>query len=1037
MENFIASLLKQRLLVCFCFFLCIAGGINAFLNLPIDAFPDLANNQVQVLTEAHGMAPVEVEQLVTIPIESIMNGLPGVVQVRSISKFGLSVVTVVFQDHVDTYFARQVVLERLQSAKSRLPKDVDPQLGPITTAMGEIYQYVVDGKGYSASELKTLQDWDIRYQLRTVPGVTEVNTWGGLTQEYVITIIPSRLQQYGLTLKDVFTSIASDNENFGAGIIDHDSEQYTVRGLGRLHSLDDIANITVSTQNGAPVYVKNIAQVSYGHALRQGAATKDGKGEVVTAIVMMLKGENSREVIKRIQERIKEVRKSLPEAVTLVPFYDQAHLVEQTIHTVQTNLIEGGFLVIVVLLFMLGNFTAALIVALTIPLSLLFSFMGMREMGITANVMSLGAIDFGMIVDGSIVMVENSLSKLSRARPDEDRIELIQDSVREMARPIFFGIIIITVVYMPILSLQGMEYKMFSPMVFTVCFALLGSLLVALTLVPTLCGLLLRGKISESESWIIDLIKPVYIRALDLALKYKAPTVLVAIIAFTFAVALIPRLGTEFVPQFDEGDMIVETRNIPSISLPEALKVSTRIEKVLGPFPEVKTVVSKTGRPDLATDPMGVYQTDVYVILKPKSEWPTGMTRVKLVEEMRSRLNQDVPEANYNFTQPIAMRVNELVSGVRADVAVKIFGDDIDVLQSKAEEIKKVIADIPGQADLQVEQLTGSGQLLITPDRARMARYGVHIDDIRTVIQTAVLGTPVSEILDGRKRFDIRVKFPEITQDTIASVDNLLIETAAGQRIPLSQVAKTELTQGLDAINREFSQRRIIVQCNVHGKDIGSFVQEGQKKIARAVKLPPGYYIQWGGQFENQQRAMQRLLFVVPLSVFIIFFLLLTTFRSVKDALIVMTNIPFALIGGVFALWIRGMYLSVPAAIGFIALFGVAVLNGLVLISKVNFLVTDGAIVDQAIRHAAATRLRPVLMTALVATLGFFPMATSTGAGAEVQKPLATVVIGGLVTSTFLTLFVLPVIYDWVTKGRRKRPSPLVSATLTKEEDDK
>lgn len=838
----------------------------------------------------------------------------------------------------------------------------------------------------------------------------------------MITIIPARLQQYGLTLKDVFSAISSDNENFGAGIIDHDSEQYTVRGVGRLHSLDDIANITVSTQNGAPVYVKNIAQVSYGHALRQGAATKDGKGEVVTAIVMMLKGENSREVIKRIQERISEVRKSLPEAVTLKPFYDQAHLVEQTIHTVQTNLVEGGFLVIVVLLFMLGNFTAAIIVALTIPLSLLFSFMGMREMGITANVMSLGAIDFGMIVDGSIVMVENSLSRLSRTRPDEDRIAVIQDSVREMARPIFFGVLIITVVYMPILSLQGMEYKMFSPMVFTVCFALLGSLLIALTLVPTLCSIFLRGKISESESWIIDIIKPIYVRALDVALKYKTLTVIFAGAAFVFAVALIPMLGTEFVPQLDEGDMIIETRNIPSISLPEALKVSTRIEKSLAPFPEVKTVVSKTGRPDLATDPMGVYQTDVYVILKPKSDWPAGQTREKLVDAMRSKLNQDVPEANYNFTQPIAMRVNELVSGVRADVAVKVFGDDIEVLQT--EEIKNVIAGISGQTDLQVEQLTGSRQLLITPNRSRMARYGVHIDDIRTVIQTAVIGTPVSEIPDGRKRFDIRVKFPEITQDTIASIDNLLIETAAGQRIPLSQVAKTELIQGLDAINREFSQRRIIVQCNVRGKDIGSFVQEGQQKIAKAIKLPPGYYIQWGGQFENQQRAMQRLMFVVPLSVFIIFFLLLTTFRSVKDALIVMTNIPFALIGGVIALWVRGMYLSVPASIGFIALFGVAVLNGLVLISKVNFLVTDGEIVDQAIRHGAATRLRPVLMTALVATLGFLPMATSTGAGAEVQKPLATVVIGGLVTSTLLTLFVLPVIYDWTSKGRRRRPHP-------------
>lgn len=1020
MENFIASFVKQRLLVCFFFLLCILGGIAAFLSLPIDAFPDLANNQVQVLTEAAGMAPAEVEQLVTIPIESIMNGLPKVVQVRSVSKFGLSVVSVVFQDSVDTYFARQVVLERLQSAKSRLPKGIDPQLGPITTAMGEIYQYVVAGQGYTAADLKTLQDWDVRYQLRTVPGVTEVNTWGGFTREYVVTVIPARLQQYGLTLKEVFTAIEDNNDNFGAGIIDQDSEQYTVRGVGRLGTLEDIGSITVKTQNGAPVYIRNIAQVSYGHALRQGAATQDGKGEVVTGIVMMLKGENSREVIERIQDRIKEVRKSLPEAVTLRPFYDQAHLVDQTIHTVQSNLIEGGILVIAVLLLMLGNLTAAIIVALTIPLSLLFSFMGMREMGITANIMSLGAIDFGMIVDGSIVMVENSLTRLSHASEGEDRLSVIQESVREMARPIFFGVLIITVVYMPILSLQGMEYKMFSPMVFTVCFALLGSLLIALTLVPVLCSLLLRGKISEKENWLIGLIKPPYLYCLKFAIKQKVLTVSLAALAFSGSLALIPLLGTEFVPQLDEGDMIIETRNIPSISLTEALRVSTRIETTLNPFPEVKTVVSKTGRPDLATDPMAVYQTDVYVILKPKSEWPAGVTRNSLIEEMRGKLNQEVPDANYNFTQPIAMRVNELVSGVRADVAVKIFGDDVKILQEKAEEIKSIVASIQGQTDLQVEQLSGSGQLMVTPDRAKMARYGVDIADIRAVVQTAVIGTAVSEILDGRKRFDIRVKFPEIKHDTIQSIENLLIETRTGQLIPLTQVADIQLIQGLDAINREFSQRRIIVQCNVHARDIGTFVQEGQAKIAKQIKLPPGYYIQWGGQFENQQRAMQRLSFVVPLSIMIIFFLLFTTFGSIKDALVVMTNVPFALIGGVVALWVRGMYLSVPASIGFIALFGVAVLNGLVLISSINRLIAKGDTIENAVTSAASSRLRPVLMTALVATLGFLPMAISNGAGAEIQKPLATVVIGGMVTSTILTLLVLPVLYLWAARSRKQ-----------------
>ncbi|MGE0201546.1 MAG: efflux RND transporter permease subunit [Candidatus Melainabacteria bacterium] len=1020
MENFLSSLIKQRLLICIVFFLCILGGVISFKNLPIDAFPDLTNNQVQILTEAPGMAPVEAEQLVTVPIESIMNGLPKVAEVRSISKFGLSVVTVVFEDNVDTYFARQLVNERLQSAKSRLPDNINPELGPITTGMGEIYQYVVEGHGYSAIDLKTLHDWEIKYQLRTVPGVNEINTWGGFTQEYQVTVFPEKLMQFGLTMNDVFEALKNNNDNFSGGIIEHHSEQYIVRGLGRVNSLEDIGNILIKKQGEAPIPINQVARLEYGKALRQGAVTKDGMGEVVTGIVMMLKGENSREVIERVKEKMTEIKKGLPEGIHLHAFYDQTQLVEQTIKTVETNLVEGGMLVIVVLLVMLGNLRAALIVASVIPISMMFSFMGMKALGLSANIMSLGAIDFGMIVDGSIVMVENTVRKLSHPdNPKSSTFEVIQDSLKEMARPILFGILIITVVYMPILALEGMEYKMFSPMVFTVCFALLGSLITAMTLVPVLCSFFLKGKVTEKDSFVIKAVREPYLKLLDKALNNRQKTVGIAVVLFVLTMASLPFMGTEFVPELDEGDLIIEVRNIPSISLNEATVVSTRIEKVVKQVPEVVTVVSKTGRPDLATDPMGVYQTDVYVMLKPKNQWSWGRTKENIVEELSERLNQNIPGTSFNFTQPIAMRVDELVSGVRSDIAVKLFGDDINILMAKAGEIEKVVRTVKGVADLQVEKLSGSGQLLITPDRQKMARYGVNIADIRTLVETAILGTPVAEVLDGKKRFTLRVKFPEGSAIEPEAIERLLIETANGPRIPLAQVAKVETGQGLEVVNREFGQRRIIVQSNVRGRDIGSFVKEGQEKIEKAVKLPPGYYIEWGGQFENQQRAMNKLMLVVPLSILIIFFLLMATFSSYKHALLVMLNVPFALIGGVIALWVRGMYLNVPACIGFIALFGVAVLNGLVLVSYINQLRAEGKDVLTAIQEGAETRLRPVLMTALVATLGFMPMALSTGSGAEVQKPLATVVIGGLITSTLLTLVVLPVIYSWISQKEK------------------
>ncbi len=1020
MEQFLANLIKQRLLICLAFVFVVIGGVFAYRSLPIDAFPDLTNVQVQVITEAPGMPPIEAEQLVTVPIESILNGLPKVEQVRSVSKFGLSIVTVVFQDNVDTYFARQLVNERLQSARSRLPDGISPQLGPIATGMGEIYQYVVEGKGYSARELKTLHDWDIKYQLRTVPGVNEVNTWGGQTLEYVITLFPERLAQYDLTFRDVFAALKNNNENYSGGIIEHDAEQYIIRGLGRVETLEDIGNIVVSRKGTVPITLKNIAQIGFGDALRQGAVTKDGQGEVVTGLVMMLKGENSREVIERVKEKVQAIRKSLPEGIQLKPFYDQTRLVEQTIHTVQTNLLEGGMLVIVVLLLLLGNLRAALIVAVVIPISMMFSLMGMKALGLTANIMSLGAIDFGMIVDGAIVMVENTVRKLAHAEPGvtQDTEAVVQQSLKEMARPILFGILIITVVYMPILALEGMEYKMFSPMVFAVCFALLGSLLCALTLVPVLCTFFLKGKVKERESFLIQKLRPAYLNLLEKAMAHRKMTVAIAVVLFLVTVASVPFLGTEFVPQLDEGDILIETINLPSISLAEKLKVTTQIEQSIQDIPEIETVVSKSGRPDLATDPMGVYQADVYVMLNPKPSWRAGITKEKLIAEIDRRLNRDIPGTHFNFTQPIAMRVDELVSGVRSDIAIKLFGEDFKVLTEKAQEIERVMRSVSGQRDLQTEKLEGSSQIVITPDRVKMARYGVQISDMKALVGTAVLGEAVSEVLEGRKRFSMRVKFPGGSQTDPLLLQSLLLDTSTGQRIPLGQVATVQTEEGLEVINRESAQRRIVVMCNVDGRDIGSFVREGQQKIKEAVQLPPGYYVEWGGQFENQQRAMQKLMMVVPLSIVIIFLLLMATFSSVRHSLLVMLNVPFALIGGVIALWVRGMYLNVPASIGFIALFGVAVLNGLVLVSTINQFLKEGQPLPLAIKNAASTRLRPVLMTALVAILGFLPMALSHGAGAEVQKPLATVVIGGVFTSTLLTLVVLPVIYGWMQAGR-------------------
>lgn len=1031
--------LQQRLLVFALVLFLVAAGLFALTTIPIDAFPDLTNNQVNIVTEAPGMAAAEVEQLVTYPLESGMMGIRNTEEVRSISKFGLSIITIVFDDSVDTYFARQVVNERLQEAKTRLPQGVEPTLGPVATAFGEIYQYVIEGKNHSAMELKTLHDWTVRPQLRTVPGVNEINSWGGLVQQYQVLVEPERLLAYKLTLHDVFQALSQSNSNFGGSYIERSAEGYTVRGLGRFeaaNAIEEVKNVVIKSAAGVPVLVKDVATVEIGPAVRQGAVTKDSKGEAVAGMVIMTKGENSKAVIERVEERIKTIEKNLPAGVKLTPFYEQTTLVNRTIHTVATNLIEGGLLVIVILFLFLWNIRASLIVASIIPLSMLIAFIGMKGFGISANLMSLGAIDFGLIVDGAVVMIENFISRMNIVSKNnsgqawaETRKQVVRFSALEVSKPIVFGIVIIIAVYLPLFALQGLELRMFHPMALTVVCALIGALLLTLTFIPALGSLVLKPVHHESHEMVLSKLQNAYQRTLKHVMHWRVLTVGLALIVVVVALVSMSKLGTEFMPQLDEGALLIETRKLPSVSLTESVDISTMVEKVVREFPEVETVVTKIGRPDLATEAMGIYQGDVYVILKPIDQWKTAKTKEALIEAFDKKL-KDVPGVVYNFTQPLAMRLDEVISGVKADVAVKLFGDDFEALQQNAERIKTVLDRIPGHADVQIETLGGAGELQIAINRIEMARYGLRVEDVKQVIETAIGGQAATEVIDGRRRVNVVVKLPEARRRDNQAILSLLIPTPGGERVALAQIATLKVTEGPEVVNREDAQRRIVIQSNVRGRDIGSFVAEAQASIEKEIKLPTGYYLTWGGEFENQERAMKRLYIVVPLAILLIFLLLFSTFNSLKYATLIIVNLPFALVGGVAALWLRGLNLSLSSAVGFIALFGVAVLNGVVMVSYINQLREQGMRLHEAVMEGASSRLRPVLMTALVASLGFIPMALSTQPGAEVQRPLATVVIGGLITSTLLTLFVLPTLYEWVTH-EQALAQPLVKSEFS------
>ena len=1002
----------------------VAAGLSALYQTPIDAFPDLTNNQVTVITEAPGMAPVEVEQLVTFPIESSMMGLPYTEEVRSISKLGLSMVTIVFADSVDNYFARQLVNERLNEARGRIPAGLEPALGPVATAFGEVYRYTLEGEGYSPMELKTLHDWEIKYQLQAVPGVADINTWGGHTRQYEIEVDPYRLHAHGLTLRDVFERVRENNDNFGGGFVEHASEQYTVRGLGRIESERDLGAIVLAAHQGTAVYLRDVAEVKIGQMPRQGAVTRDGKGETVSGMVIMLRGQNSKTVIERVKQALDGIRRSLPQGVSIVPFYDQSVVIDGTIRTVRYNLLQGGALVVAILFLFLGNLRAALIVAAVIPLSMLVAFLGMRWFGITANLMSLGAIDFGVIVNGAVIMIENHVCRL-RARPNhhlpltrDQSLGLVRSAAHQVSRPILMGIGIIIAVYVPILSLQGLEGRMYRPMAVTVCAALLGSLLLTLAAVPAASRLLLGRSTKKAREPYMDRARQVYGRIVNRVLDHRVLVVTAGSLLIAAALGSLRFIGTEFMPRLDEGSVLVQALRLPSISLSKSVDIGLEVERTLLEFPEVTGVVSALGRPDLATEAMGIYESDGFVNLKPPEQWSTADTKEGLTQAMAAALSK-IPGVVYNFTQPMAMRLDETISGVRADVAVKIFGPDEHLLDRTADQVLRVLGRVRGAADAQKQVFSGAAEWQVVVDREELARYGLNVSDVRDLVQVAVGGKPVTEVIDGRRRFQIVVRLPESYRRDRDALGSILLAAPAGEQVSLGRVAEIRRSSGPEVVHREDSQRRIVVQCNVRGRDMGSFVAEAQRRIQRAVDLPTGYYLTWGGQFENQQRAMQRLMFVLPAVLLVIFMLLYLTFRSARQSLLVLLIVPFATVGGIAALWLRGMNLNVSASIGFIAVFGVAVLDGLVMVSTNNSLLEKGRSIREAVVEGAVTRLRPVLMTSVLASLGFLPMALATSIGAEVQRPLATVVIGGLTSSTILTLLLLPALYSWFLPKNR------------------
>jgi len=1021
-------------------------GMYNYQKVPIDAVPDITNVQVQINTDAPGYSPLEVEQRITFPVETSMAGIPGLIETRSISRYGLSQVTVVFRDGTDIYFARQLINERIQGVKGNLPPDIDLIIGPIATGLGEIFMWTVepkadalkeDGTPFTSTDLRTIQDWVIRPQLRNIPGVTDVNTIGGYEKQYHVTPYPDKLISYGLSFHDILQALARNNANVGAGYIEHSGEQYLIRAPGQVSDIEDIRQIIIGNYKGIPIYIKDVAEVLLGKELRTGAAMENGK-EVVLGTVFMLMGENSRTVSRRVADKMAEINRTLPAGVLAKTVYDRTTLVDKTIHTVKKNLAEGALLVIAILFLFLGNIRAALITALVIPLSMLFTITGMVSNKVSANLMSLGALDFGIIVDGAVIIVENCLRRLSeeqrrlgRLLTRAERFEVVFDASKEVRKATMFGELIIMIVYLPILSLTGIEGKMFYPMAFTVIVALIGAMALSVTFVPAAMALFFSGRLSEKENILMRWAKKGYTPILNLAMHNRVFVVTTAGVFVILSGLLITRMGSEFIPSLDEGDLAVHALRIPGTSLSQSVEMQCMLEKEINKFPEVANVFSKIGTAEIATDPMPPSVADTFVMLKPKSAWPNPhKPKEALIHELEEHLKK-IPGNNYEFTQPIQMRFNELIAGVRSDLAVKVFGDDMEVLHETGGKISKILEKIQGASDVKVEQVTGLPVLTIQMNRKEMSRYGLNVSDVQDVIEIAIGGKSAGKVFEGDRRFELLVRLPENMRSNIEALKRLPIplpnvgadsntgllpaayleESKRPSHITLGSIAEFNIKPGPNQISRENGKRRVVVTANVRGSDIGSFVKEAERKIKEGVNIPANYWMSWGGQFEQMISARKRLQIVAPITLLLIFLLLFTTFGSIKDAILVFTGVPLALTGGVAALWLRNIPLSISAGVGFIALSGVAVLNGLVMISFINKLRTEGNRLDTAILQGSITRLRPVLMTALVASLGFLPMALATGTGAEVQRPLATVVIGGILSSTALTLLVLPVLY--------------------------
>ncbi|WP_076591282.1 CusA/CzcA family heavy metal efflux RND transporter [Herminiimonas arsenitoxidans] len=1033
-ERLIRFAIEQRWLV----MLAVAGmaalGIYNYQQLPIDAVPDITNVQVQINTSAPGYSPLETEQRITYPIETVMAGLPHLEQTRSLSRYGLSQITVIFKDGTDIYFARQMISERIQEARQSLPAGITPSMGPISTGLGEIYLWTVeakegakkpDGSFYTLTDLREIQDWIIKPQLRNVPGVTEINSIGGFAKEYQIAPVAERLASYGLTLQDIVTALERNNGNVGAGYIEKRGEQLLIRAPGQVQSMEDIGNIILGNVQGVPIRIRDVGEVEIGRELRTGAATENGR-EVVLGTVFMLIGQNSRTVSQAVDKKMVEINKTLPAGVHAVTVYDRTVLVDKAINTVKKNLLEGAVLVIVVLFLFLGNFRAALITAMVIPLSMLFTFTGMVTYQVSANLMSLGALDFGIIVDGAVVIVENCVRRLAHAQAHhgrpltrKERFHEVFAAAKEARRPLIFGQLIIMVVYLPIFALTGVEGRMFHPMAFTVVIALVGAMILSITFIPAAVALFIGDKVSEKENALMLTAKRWYGPALDSVMLNKPVVLTFAAVLVVLSGLLATRMGSEFVPSLNEGDIAIQSLRIPGTSLTQSVAMQQQLEIALKKaHPEIERVVSRTGTAEIASDPMPPNISDGLVMLKPEKNWPEPKkSREELLAAIQKTVAQ-LPGNNYEFSQPIQLRFNELISGVRSDVAVKLFGDDMEVLNDTAAKIATVMGKIPGAAEVKVEQTTGLPMLTVNIDRDKTARYGLNVADVQDTVAIAIGGKEAGTLFKGDRRFDILVRLPENVRNDLEALKRLPLPLPRGQSgenrasyIPLGEVATLDLAPGPNQVSRENGKRRIVISSNVRGRDIGSFVADAEQQIEQQVKIPSGYWMTWGGQFEQLQSATKRLQIVIPVALLMVFTLLFVMFGNMKDGLLVFSGIPFALTGGIIALWLRDIPISISAAIGFIALSGVAVLNGLVMISFIRSLREEGRSLADAVHEGALTRLRPVLMTALVASLGFVPMAIATGTGAEVQRPLATVVIGGILSSTFLTLMVLPLLY--------------------------